>query len=95
MVDCDGIEVILNTVRSQAFGVDAFSNLGVAPEQKKILVVKSTNHFYAAFRPIAKEILYVNSGDMYPHNAAKTEYRKLQRAIWPRVDNPFKDDAAD
>ena len=95
MVDCDGIEVILNTVRSQAFGVDAFSNLGVEPRQKKILVVKSTNHFYAAFSPIAKEIFYVNSGDMYPHNAARTEYRKLRRAIWPRVHNPFRDDAAD
>lgn len=93
VIECHGIDVILNSVRSQVFGTDVFTNLGIDPLAKKILVVKSTNHFFAAFNPIAHKILYVASGDMYPYDAQKTVYRKLKRPIWPRVEHPFADAA--
>ncbi len=54
------IDVILNTNRTQTFEPDIFSNLGVDPLSKDILLVKSTNHFYAGFAPIAAEIIYVD-----------------------------------
>lgn len=82
------IEVILNTNRTQTFEPDIFSNLGVDPARKAILLVKSTNHFYAGFAPIAAEIIYIDAGAPYPSNPRKTPYRKLARAIWPRVENP-------
>ncbi|MFB0941460.1 MAG: M81 family metallopeptidase, partial [Paracoccaceae bacterium] len=43
-IDVGGIDVILNSVRSQVFNPDTFSIFGIDLEQKKILVVKSTNH---------------------------------------------------
>ena len=88
-ITCHGIDVILNTNRCQTFGVDIFSNMGIDPLGKKILVVKSTNHFYAAFSKVAREIIYVQAGDMYPYDARKTEYRKLKRPLWPMVEDPF------
>ena len=56
------IEVILNTNRTQTFEPDIFSNLGVDPARKAILLVKSTNHFYAGFAPIAAKIIYIDAG---------------------------------
>ena len=82
------IEVILNTNRTQTFEPDIFSNLGVDPAAKAILLVKSTNHFYAGFAPIAEEILYIDAGAPYPSNPRRTDYRKLAREIWPRVEDP-------
>jgi microcystin degradation protein MlrC len=82
------IEVILNTNRTQTFEPDIFSNLGVDPAAKAILLVKSTNHFYAGFQPIAEEILYIDAGAPYPSHPRETNYRKLAREIWPRVENP-------
>jgi microcystin degradation protein MlrC len=82
------IEVILNTNRTQTFEPDIFSNLGIDPASKAILLVKSTNHFYAGFAPIAEEILYIDAGAPYPSNPRKTDYRKLAREIWPRVEDP-------
>ncbi len=83
------IEVILNTNRTQTFEPDIFSNLGINPQSKDILLVKSTNHFHAGFEPVAAEIIYIDAGAPYPSNPKKTNYRKLVREIWPRVDMPF------
>ena len=85
------IDVILNTNRTQTFEPDIFSNLGVAPSSKAILLVKSTNHFYAGFAPIAEEVIYIDAGAPYPSNPRVTNYRKLAREIWPRVADPFGD----
>ena len=83
-IEVRGIDVILNTVRSQVFSPDVFSNLGVLPERKDMLVVKSTNHFHAAFAPIAADILYVAVEGPYPSSPESNDYRKLKRRLWPR-----------
>ena len=82
------IDIILNTNRTQTFEPDIFANLGIDPMAADILLVKSTNHFQAGFAPIAAEILYIDAGAPYPSDARKTPYRKLDRAIWPRVADP-------
>jgi microcystin degradation protein MlrC len=83
------IDVILNTNRTQTFEPDIFSNLGIDPLSKEILLVKSTNHFYAGFEPIAAGIIYVNAPSSYPSDPRTTNYTKLDRPIWPRVEDPF------
>lgn len=83
------IDVILNTNRTQTFEPDIFSNIGIDPMLKDILVVKSTNHFHAGFAPIAAEIIYVDAPSSYPVNPRATNYQKMTRPIWPRVDNPW------
>jgi microcystin degradation protein MlrC len=82
------VEVILNTNRTQTLEPDVFSNLGVDPASKAILLVKSTNHFYAGFAPIAEGIVYIDAGAPSPSHPRQTQYRKLEREIWPRVENP-------
>ena len=82
------IDVILNTNRTQTFEPDVFTNLGVDPLGKEVLLIKSTNHFYAGFAPIAAEIIYLSAPTSYPTDPASTKYTKLSRAIWPRVSDP-------
>jgi microcystin degradation protein MlrC len=82
------IDIILNTNRTQTFEPDIFSNLSIDPMHKDMLLVKSTNHFHAGFAPIAATIIYVDAGAPYPSNPRVTDYRKLSREIWPRVENP-------
>ncbi|WP_054312301.1 M81 family metallopeptidase [Mesorhizobium sp. 1M-11] len=83
------IDVILNTNRTQTFEPDIFSNLGVDPLSKDVLLIKSTNHFYAGFEPIAAEIIYVSAPSSYPSDPAATDYEKLVRPVWPRVTEPW------
>ena len=87
-IEVEGIDVILNTVRSQVFNPDIFSNLGINPVSKSLLVVKSTNHFHDAFSRISGEILYAAVNGPYPSDPAANDYKHLSRDIWPRVEDP-------
>jgi microcystin degradation protein MlrC len=78
-----GVEVVLITKRTQALGLELFSNLGIDPRAKSILVVKSTNHFMAAFGPIAKRVIYVDSDAPLSRDYRRIEYTKVERPIWP------------
>lgn len=84
------IEVVLNTVRSQAFSPDLFSNLGIDPTARKTLIVKSTNHFRGAFEAIAAEIHYASIDGLYPSNPLTNGYSKLTRPVWPIVEDPHE-----
>ncbi|WFU09167.1 M81 family metallopeptidase [Rhizobium sp. CB3090] len=87
-IELNGIDIILNSTRAQSFDPSLFSVMGIDPARKKILVIKSTNHFYASFSKIASEILYCSAGTPYPNNPARTPYRRAPRDIWPMVADP-------
>jgi microcystin degradation protein MlrC len=89
VIEIEGIEVILNSLRSQAFERTVFSGVGIDPLAKDILVVKSTNHFHADFARIAAEIIYCEAGKPYPNDPRTNGYRKAPRNIWPIADDPF------
>ena len=88
-IEGTAIDIILNTNRTQTFEPDVFSNLGVDPLAKAVLLVKSTNHFYAGFAPIASEVIYVSAPSSYPSDPRVTNYTKLTRPVWPRVADPW------
>lgn len=83
-----GIDIILNSTRAQGFDPSLFSVMGINPRSKKILVIKSTNHFYASFSKIAAKILYCSAGTPYPNDPARTPYRRARRDIWPIASDP-------
>jgi len=84
----DGLELILNSNRAQSFEPDLFTNLGIDPLGKKMLVLKSANHFFGGFSRIASRIIYVDAGGPYPGDPCKAAYRKIRRPIWPLDPDP-------
>jgi microcystin degradation protein MlrC len=84
----DGIDIILNSTRAQSFDPSLFSIMGIDPSAKKILVIKSTNHFFASFSKISTKIIYCSAGTPYPNNPAKTPYRRAPKDIWPMIADP-------
>ena len=84
-----GLDLVLNSVRTQVFHPDAFTCVGLDPRAKKLVVVKSTQHFHAGFAPIAKEILYVAAPGAIAPDFAAIPYTKLEKPYWPRVEDPW------
>jgi microcystin degradation protein MlrC len=82
-VKVGGVEVVLISNRTQALGLELFRNLDIEPTERRLLVVKSTNHFMAAFGPIAKKVIYVDSDGPLSRDYRRIPYRKVQRPIWP------------
>lgn len=83
-----GIDLVLNTIRTQTLGLDAFTQFGMELSAYKLIVVKSMHHFFAAFNNIAKEIIYVSTPGALTLDFANIPYTKLNRQYWPRDENP-------
>ena len=80
-----GIDIALASVRSQVFGRDAFTGLGITLEDKRLVVVKSMQHFHAEFAPIAAEVFYVSTPGALRHDFAAIPYVRRDLNYWPRV----------
>lgn len=86
----DGIDLVLVSLRQQTFAPDAFTGLGLALADKRLVVVKSTQHFHAAFAPIARGIRYVAAPGAIPPDYAAIPFTKLTRPYWPRAADPWE-----
>jgi microcystin degradation protein MlrC len=81
-----GIEVVLASNRFQVTDPQHFLAAGIDPQSKSIIGLKSSQHFRAAYQPIASEVLLVNSGALTNPDYRMFTYRKLRRPIWPLDD---------
>ena len=88
-VEADGIHIILVSTRQQTFAPDSFTGLGCRLDDKKLVVVKSMQHFYAAFAPIASEVRYISAHGAVGPDFAAIPFSKLATPYWPRVSDPF------
>ena len=86
---CQGIDIIVNSSRGQVFSPTVFSNFGIDPQSKRLLVVKSTQHFYAGFSPIADEIIYMAGPGAIPPLFTEIPYQRADLNKYPWVDDPF------
>ncbi len=87
--DIGGIVVVCNTLRAQCSSLDCFLNVGVDPETKKVVVVKSMQHFHAAYAPVASEILYVAVPGAVAPDMFALPFKKASRDQWPFVAKPL------
>ncbi len=85
----DGVSLLLTSVRSQAYGTDTFTGLGITLHDKKLVVVKSTQHFYAKFAPLAKAVFYVDTPGAITQDFANIAFRVRGLNYWPRVGDPW------
>lgn len=79
----DGIEIVVITNNDQAIDLAQFRAFGIDPMKKQTLFVKSNHHFRAAFQPIAREVLLVDSGSLCSPNHEPGQYKRVRRPIWP------------
>lgn len=86
----NGVDIVLASVRNQVVGVDAFTGLGIDFESKRLVVVKSTQHFQAEFAPRAKAILHIAAPGAVTPSFADLNYQRRDLNYWPRVSNPFE-----
>jgi microcystin degradation protein MlrC len=87
---CEGIDIIVNNLRRQVLSPQVFSNFGIDPMMKDLLVVKSAQHFYTAFKPIASEIIYMAAPGATVPFIKEIPYTNVDLQKYPWIDDPFK-----
>jgi microcystin degradation protein MlrC len=83
------IDLVVSSERCQCVAPSIFTDLGIEPTRKRLLVPKSYQHFFGAFAPIAGEIIYMAGPGAVPPDPRQIPYRRLDtRRLYPWVDDP-------
>ena len=88
-VSAAGIDIVLISNRQQTHHPDLFTGLGCTLHDKRLIVVKSMQHFHAGFAPIARDVRYVNAPGGVPPEFAAIPYTKRTTPWWPKDVDPF------
>ena len=83
VLDVNDIKVILISYRWQTLDPEMIRFVGIDPLDHKILVVKSTIHYRAAFEPIAGEIIEVDAPGLSSSNLGRFDFKRIRRPIFP------------
>jgi microcystin degradation protein MlrC len=86
-----GVDVVTISNRIQTIDLQVFLSQGIDPTAKSVLVVKSVQHFRAAYGPIARGIVLVDSGGICSPDISRLKFTRLRRPIWPfdGINDPY------
>jgi len=79
----NGIQVLVSSVRTQPWDLEAFRTNGITPEDAKILAVKSAVHYRESYGTIAHKMIDVELPAIAPQNPEMMQYQRTRRPIYP------------
>jgi microcystin degradation protein MlrC len=80
---CGGVRVLVTTHNMQVYDLQVFQSQGIDPRACSTVAVKSWHHFRAAFEPISRKVMLVDSGGLASPDLKRFTYRKVRRPIYP------------
>ena len=86
VLDVDDVKVILISLRWQTLDPEMIRVVGIDPMAERILVVKSTIHYRAAFEPLAARIIEVDAPGLSSSNLDRYAFTRVRRPIFPLDD---------
>ena len=79
----EGIEILVVTHRAQILDLQQFKAFGINPEKKRVVALKSMQHFRAAFEPIADQVIVCDSGALCTLDYTRLPFVKLPQPLFP------------
>jgi microcystin degradation protein MlrC len=79
-----GVRIAVSSAKAQLLDRNMYRTVGIAPEQMKILVNKSSVHFRADFAAIAQEILVVRSPGPFIADPSQLPWKHLAKEMRTR-----------
>jgi microcystin degradation protein MlrC len=79
----DGNLLVLNSLRTPPFSLGQLTSLGIDPRTAKAVVVKAAVAYKAAYAPVGGTIIEVDTPGLTGINAARFEYKRIKRPMYP------------
>ena len=76
-------ELLLAENRNQTYGPSIFGDLGIDLSTKRVIVVKSAQHFKAHFGAISPHSLTLDAPGVCVADVTKLPFKRLPRPLWP------------
>ncbi len=86
VLDVNDVKIILISLRWQTLDPEMLRFVGIDPTAEKIIVVKSSVHYRAAFEPIARDIIEVDAPGLSSSNLTRFPFAHVRRPIFPLDD---------
>ena len=83
VIRVSGIDILVVSLRSQVLDLEQFRAFGIDPQSRRVVAVKSMQHFRAAFEPIADRVIVCDSGALCTLNYALLPYARVPRPMFP------------
>lgn len=84
-----GIDIAVGSIRTQVYGSDALTGLGISLADKRLVVVKSSGHYEAEFAPLADHLWHVTAPGALNLDFENFPYTKRDGDYFPRVADPW------
>ena len=78
-----GVRVLITTHNMQVYDLQVFLSQKIDPRTCSVVAVKSWHHFRAAFEPISRAVMLVDSGGLASRDLKRFTYHKIRRPIYP------------
>lgn len=88
VVRVGGIDILVISSAAQMLDLGQFRAFGIEPTTRRVVAVKSMQHFRAAFEPIAGRVVVCDGGALCSPDLSKLPYRRVRRPIFP-LDRDF------
>lgn len=83
LIEIGGLKVVIASSNLQVTDQQALKLFGLDPTSFDVIAVKSSHHFRAAYQPVARDVVLVDSGGLVSQDYKSFNYRHLRRPIWP------------
>jgi microcystin degradation protein MlrC len=85
----EGIEVVCSMHRHPPNDQGALRSVGIDPERRQVVVIKSSVHYRAHYTPIVREIIEVDAPGLSAANWNRFAFKRIPRPTYP-LDGDFQ-----
>ena len=83
VLEIDGVNVVVGSHRQQPYDLGVFRANGIVPEHQRVLVLKSTVHYRAAFEPLVGGVREVDAPGLCSPDLSSFSYERIRRPKYP------------
>jgi len=83
VLDTGPMQIVVSEGRSEPFDLGVFTHCGIDPRRKRYVLIKSRQHFRAAFEPIARHIVLCDGEGVTSSDLRLFRYKHRRRPLYP------------
>ena len=86
VLEVEGIEIVITSKHHEPWDTGVFTSVGIQPDKKRYLLLKSRIHYRAGFEQLAKNTITCDGEGVTTSDNNLLDFRKVRRPIYP-LDN--------
>ena len=83
VLDTGKMEIVVVSRHHEPFDLGIFTSLGIQPEHKRYLLLKSRIHYRAGFASMAKSTFRLDGQGVTTSDNSLLDFKKIRRPIYP------------